>query len=93
MKRQVKKGDIFRFNHGRRGSYLCVETHFDGGGTGMGPHDVYPDGHRVVAMKLTAEGKFNEKARQIEFYQSGCFTDMYKPADLKHIGTLSQFWA
>lgn len=42
-----------------------------GGGTGMGPHDVYPDGHHVVA---TCGGI------TLTFYQSGCFNGMVSPA-------------
>lgn len=29
------------------GKYVVYKTSIDGGGTGHGPHDVYPDGHHV----------------------------------------------
>ena len=44
---------------------------FDGGGTGHGAHDVYPDGHHVHCVH--ENGKHN-----IDFYQSGAFTAMIK---------------
>ena len=55
------------------GRYAVVKTAFDGGGTGMGPGDIYPDGDHVWCRKMLENGKFGE---QIEFYQSGSFTAM-----------------
>ena len=53
------------------GEYVVVKTNFDGGGTGHGPHDVYPDGHHVFCQRVTDGIK-------IDFYQTGCFTAMIK---------------
>ena len=32
--------------------YVVIKTSHEGGGTGMGPHDIYPDGHHIYAKKL-----------------------------------------
>lgn len=45
--------------------FTVVRTAFEGGGTGMGPHDVYPDGHHVYCV--------GEDGLLFSFYQSGCF--------------------
>lgn len=52
------------------GRYVVYKTNCDGGGTGMGRHDVYPDGHHVFCRKLDAPDI------KVDFYQSGCFTAM-----------------
>jgi hypothetical protein len=65
------------------GQYLVTKTKFTGGGTGMGPHDVFPDGHHVTCKKLGFNGKFVEDGLEINFYQSGSFTAMIYPEDLK----------
>lgn len=63
------------------GRYAVVKTAFDGGGTGMGPHDIFPDGHHVWCRRMLENGEFGE---QIEFYQSGCFTAMIE--EIKPVG-------
>lgn len=90
MRRNLKKGDVFEVTS-RKGRFVVVETHFDGGGTGHGPLDVYPNGHRVVAKKLK-EGKWDSKGRKLEFYQSGCFTNMILPKDIDVVGEMKQKW-
>jgi hypothetical protein len=55
------------------GDYVVVSTALTGGGTGHGPHDVYPDGWYVTAKKLKGE-KYDSKGKEISFYQSGCFS-------------------
>ena len=52
------------------GKYRVVRTCYGGGGTAMGPHDVFPDGHRVYARPV---GKTKPT---VSFYQTGCFTAM-----------------
>lgn len=58
--------------------FVVVETILTGGGTGHGPHDVYPDGHHVVAQEVGGE-------RLVRFYQSGCFVGMRPPEDIELI--------
>lgn len=61
----------------RKGLYVVESVGMDGGGTGHGPHDVYPDGWCVQARRLK-DSKYDEKGRVIEFYQSGCFSNLLK---------------
>ncbi len=56
------------------GEYVVINTAHGGGGTGHGPHDVYPDGHGVTAKKLKQDGSWDDNGLEIFFYQSGCFT-------------------
>jgi len=59
------------------GTYAVVRTAMDGGGTGHGPGDVYPDGHHVYCRRVS-DGK------RVGFYQSGCFNAMIE--DIEPIG-------
>lgn len=52
-----------------QGKYIVISTSSKGGGTGHGPHDVYPDGWNVVCQSECG-------AHEVSFYQSGCFTAM-----------------
>lgn len=49
-----------------QGEYVVTGTAMDGGGTGHGPHDVFPNGHHVFAEKL-------DNGTRVDFYQSGAF--------------------
>jgi hypothetical protein len=53
--------------------YLVVKTEMNGGGTGHGPHDVFPDGHCVDAIKLGTGRSFDPNGLRIQFYQTGSF--------------------
>lgn len=55
------------------GRYGVLKTARDGGGTGMGYHDVFPDGHHVWCRKMLGNGQFGE---EVSFYQTGAFTAM-----------------
>lgn len=66
------------------GRYVVYKTAMEGGGTGMGPHDVYPDGHHVYCEKL------DDPSQKIDFYQSGSFTAMLP--DLKPVGRAERRW-
>lgn len=54
-----------------RGEYIVIDTRFDGGGNAG--NDTYPDGHRVIAQRLSKEGAYDPDGETIDFYQSGCF--------------------
>ena len=58
------------------GDYVVTRTSYGGGGTAHGPHDVFPDGHKVIAQKLK-DGKYDPNGIEISFYQSGSFTVMH----------------
>jgi hypothetical protein len=61
------------------GKYVVLRTAMDGGGTGHGAVDVYPDGHHVFCEQLQAPHL------KVDFYQTGCFTAMIE--DIAVIGT------
>ena len=63
------------------GKFVVVNTAYDGGSDG---HDPYPNGHHVFCSRLNDNGTYNENAPIVDFYQSGCFTNMIegiKPID------------
>lgn len=60
-------------------SFIVLKVALRGGGTGHGPHDVYPDGHWVYAKEVDGD-------TFVRFYQSGCFVGMVKPEDVELIG-------
>ena len=65
-----------------QGAYVVTKTEMTGGGTGNGPHDVYPDGHKVTCQRLDNDNEV------ISFYQTGCFTAMIediKPVAYAHL--------
>ena len=66
------------------GQYIVYKTANDGGGTGHGPHDVYPDGHHVWCVKA------DDHSVKVDFYQSGCFTAMIK--DIEPTGRAERRW-
>ncbi len=57
-----------------RGKFVVVKTSFEGGSHGT--HDDYPDGHRVFCKRLRFDGKYDPNGEAVNFYQSGCFTEM-----------------
>ena len=69
---KVKKptNDKFVFE---AGEFVVTRTKYGGGGTGMGDHDVYPDGHEVFCKRLK-DGEFDVDGDEISFYEDGCFT-------------------
>lgn len=69
--------DIGCFDEERGTAEFVVErTAMDGGGTGHGPHDVYPDGWHVYARRLNHNRTYNPQAEQMDFYQSGSFNSV-----------------
>lgn len=65
------------------GEYVVELTRMSGGGTGHGLHDVYPDGHHVRARRLSESGFYDPNGIVVEFYQSGCFTNMIGEDDVE----------
>lgn len=74
------------------GAYLVQDARSQGGGTGHGPGDVYPDGHHIIATKLKAGNEYNPNGGLISFYQSGFFTAMIEPKDIQAEGKLQKTW-
>jgi len=67
------------------GKYIVTKTVSDGGGTGHGRGDVYPNGHHVYCVKA------DDKSVKIDFYQSGSFTAMI--TDIEPVGTAKLDWS
>ncbi len=68
--------------------FVVEEANMQGGGTGHGPGDIYPDGWHVQARRLNKDGSYNPKGEVICFYMSGCFTCMVEPKDLQVVGKM-----
>lgn len=56
--------------------FVVIKTQMTGGGTGHGPHDIYPDGHEVTIRQLKKDGTYDDKGQDYRFYQSGAFNCM-----------------
>lgn len=84
MKRNLKVNDVFNVPNSAK-TFLVLKTQMTGGGTGHGPHDVYPDGHHVTAVEFDTD-TFKVGSKKT-FYQSGCFTGMIYPEDVNLVGT------
>lgn len=73
------------------GTYVVTKTCTDGGGTGHGPGDVYPDGHHVFCKLLESSTvDLRKQTIEVEFYQSGCFNCMIK--HIEPIGRAKEDW-
>lgn len=87
---RLQEGDVIlleeKHNAGAVGKYVVYKTAMEGGGTGHGPNDVYPDGHRVYCESL-----YNSNAR-ISFYQTGSFMNMIKPGEIMPIAKAKRSW-
>lgn len=74
--------------------WLVVKTSVSGGGTAHGPHDVYPDGHRVFCHMFhgfnreSGQPKINETFG-LKFYQTGCFIGMLPPEKIDLVQELA----
>jgi hypothetical protein len=75
MKRN-KVGDVLIHNKLGRDRWVVVATVMTGGGTGHGPHDIYPDGHRLTLRRLLpGTDNIDWATPEEEFYQSGSFVE------------------
>jgi len=92
MKNFLKEGDIFVEIGEKKilieGNYLVEKTVFDGGGTGHGPYDFYPDGHHVYARRLLNEKEWNTAVQLVNFWQSGSFSGI----NVKIVGKAKKTW-
>lgn len=69
-----KIGDLIAHEKLGDGEWRVTATAMTGGGTGHGPHDIYPDGHQLTLMR-DRDGEIDWSEEPKEFYQSGCFDD------------------
>lgn len=70
--------------------FVVESTHWGGGGTGHGPHDIYPDGLNVTARRLNEDGSYNPNGLVIQFYQRGCFNTTIEDAYLITVGRMKR---
>ncbi|OPY81415.1 MAG: hypothetical protein A4E65_01156 [Syntrophorhabdus sp. PtaU1.Bin153] len=67
------------------GRYVVYKTTYDGGGgTEMGHHIGYPNGHHVFCEKL------DDPKVKVDFYQSGCFSAMIE--NIKPVAKAVRRW-
>ncbi len=64
------------------GKYVVTEVRTDGGGPSF--DGGFPDGHHVFCES------FDDRSREVDFYQTGCFTAMIK--EITPIGRATLMW-
>ena len=69
-----KIGDLISHPKLGDGLYRVTDISMTGGGTGHGPHDIYPDGHHITLMR-EIDGVIDWSKKPKRFYQSGCFIE------------------
>ena len=69
--------DLDGFDESRgRAEFVVIATTLNGGGTGHGPRDVFPDGWGVYAKRLAPDGQYDPDGEEVFFRQSGCFSNL-----------------
>lgn len=71
-----------------KAKFVVEKANMQGGGTGHGPGDVYPDGWHVVARRLNDNGTYDQNGELIQFYMSGCFICMVEPKNVRIVGKM-----
>lgn len=70
----------------KSGKFVVIKTKMDGGGRAH--NDVYPDGHHVFVKRLKKDGSYDKNGDAADFYQSGCFSAMIEPSQIKVLGKM-----
>jgi len=86
--KEAQVGEVIIIDEKKALEYVVIRAELEGGGTGHGPQDIFPDGWHVEARKLNPDGSYNPKAKTVDFYQSGCFTNMKEK--VKVVGKMEQ---
>jgi hypothetical protein len=73
-----------------RAKFVVEAANMQGGGTGHGPGDVYPDGWHVRARRLNGNGTYDRNGEMIEFYMTGCFIGLIKAEEVEIIGKMQR---
>ncbi|MDO8558991.1 MAG: hypothetical protein Q7R84_01540 [bacterium] len=85
--------DLSACDPSRTTAKFIVETaRMQGGGTGHGPNDIYPDGWHIQARRLNKDGSYDPNGEVIHFYMSGCFTNIVEPKDIKVVGKMQMMF-
>jgi hypothetical protein len=69
-----KVGDVIKHKALGRGTWVVAKTKMTGGGTGHGPHDIYPDGHQISCLPIDDNDAITMREPK-RLFQSGCFSD------------------
>jgi hypothetical protein len=72
-KRETDMSELLLLDYEPGESWRVLETEMTGGGTAMGPHDVFPDGHLARCERTRNPGQ------ELRLYQTGCFIGMAPP--------------
>lgn len=76
------------------GRYIVTRAEMEGGGTGHGPHDTYPDGLHITAERTEVKGGVGcdevKPGLRVTFYQTGCFTAMNESVPV--VGRAKKKW-
>lgn len=67
-----RTGELITHEKIGEGIWRVTSTAMTGGGTGHGPHDIYPDGHELTLMR-DRNGVIDWSEKPRKFYQSGFF--------------------
>ncbi len=68
--------------------WLVIKTEKNGGGSGHGVNDVYPDGHEVTIQMLPTGTYTPLTDLTLKFYQTGAFTNVIAPGAIDLIKSL-----
>ena len=71
-----------------RAKFVIETANMEGGGTGHGPHDVYPNGWHIKARRLNNDGTYNPNGEVIRFFMTGWFGCMVDPKDVRVVGKM-----
>ena len=75
--------ELGAYDSSRADAYFVVERAvLEGGGTGHGPHDIFPDGWHVSARRLDESGTYDHNGEVVDFYQIGCFIYMVNEVEV-----------
>lgn len=78
--------------NGLIGEYAVIQAGSTGQGSGYdGSVDaavIYPDGYKIICKKLK-DGKYDSEGAEITFYQSGCFSVVIQPHQIRPVGKIS----
>lgn len=76
-----------------KAKFVIEIANMEGGGTGHGLGDVYPDGWHVYARRLNADGTYNPNGEVIHFYMSGDFNCKVVAEDVQVVGKMHMQFA
>lgn len=71
-----------------KAEYVVIEAKMQGGGTGHGPHDVFPDGWCITAKRLKSGRKWDPNGEEITFYMTGCFINLITSNEILVVGKM-----